>query len=114
MHERGDNARSHAPRAGRSHTINPSLYKKLACDTPRDFAPITLLVTGPGLLVVHPSLPARSVKELIAVAKGRPGELLYASAGNGTPPHLAAELFKMMAGVVIVHVPYKGAGVKVE
>ena len=91
-----------------SHTINPSLYKKLAYDTVRDFAPITLLVTGPGLLVVHPSLPARSVRELIAVAKSRPGEILYASAGNGTPPHLAAELFRMMAGISVVHVPYKG------
>ena len=67
-----------------------------------------MLVSGPGVLVVHPSLPARSVKELIAVAKSRPGELLYASPGNGTPPHLAAELFKSMAGINIVHVPYKG------
>ncbi len=91
-----------------SHTINPSLYKKLPYDTVRDFSPITMLVTGPGLLVVHPSLPARNVRELIAVAKSRPGELLYASPGNGTPPHLAAELFKTMAGVDIVHVPYKG------
>ncbi|HYK15380.1 MAG TPA: tripartite tricarboxylate transporter substrate binding protein [Burkholderiales bacterium] len=91
-----------------SHTINPALYKKLAYDAARDFAPISMLVSGPGLLVVHPSLPARSVKELIAVAKSRPGELLYASPGNGTPPHLAAELFKSMAGVNLVHVPYKG------
>jgi tripartite-type tricarboxylate transporter receptor subunit TctC len=91
-----------------SHAINPNLYKKLAYDTLRDFAPVSLLVTGPGLLVVHPSLPARNVEELIAVAKSRPGEILYASAGNGTPPHLAAELFKMMAGVNLVHVPYKG------
>ena len=88
-----------------SHTINPALYKKLAYDAARDFAPISMLVSGPGVLVVHPSLPARSVKELIAVAKSRPGELLYASPGNGTPPHLAAELFKSMAGVNIVHVP---------
>jgi tripartite-type tricarboxylate transporter receptor subunit TctC len=91
-----------------SHTINPALYKKLAYDAARDFAPISMLVSGPGVLVVHPSLPARSVKELIAVAKSRPGEILYASPGNGTPPHLAAELFKSMAGVNIVHVPYKG------
>ncbi|HXD50974.1 MAG TPA: tripartite tricarboxylate transporter substrate-binding protein, partial [Burkholderiales bacterium] len=79
-----------------SHTINPSLYAKLPYDTVRDFAPVTMLVTGPGLLVVHPSLPARTVRELIALAKERPGQLLYASAGNGTPPHLAAELFKHM------------------
>src|SRR5678816_251048 len=91
-----------------SHTINPALYKKLAYDAARDLAPISMLVSGPGVLVVHPSLPARSVKELIAVAKSRPGEILYASPGNGTPPHLAAELFKSMAGVNIVHVPYKG------
>jgi len=91
-----------------SHTINPSLYKKLPYDTVRDFAPVTLLVTGPGLLVVHPSLPARTVRQLIALAKERPGQMLYASAGNGTPPHLAAELFKHMTGTNIVHIPYKG------
>ena len=91
-----------------SHTINPSLYKKLPYDTVRDFAPVTLLVTGPGLLVVHPSLPARTVRQLIALAKERPGQMLYASAGNGTPPHLAAELFKHMTGTDIVHIPYKG------
>jgi tripartite-type tricarboxylate transporter receptor subunit TctC len=91
-----------------SHTINPSLYAKLPYDTVRDFAPVTMLVTGPGLLVVHPSLPARTVRELIALAKERPGQLLYASAGNGTPPHLAAELFKHMTHTNIVHIPYKG------
>lgn len=91
-----------------SHTINPSLYQKLPYDTVRDFAPVTLLVTGPGLLVVHPSLPAHTVAQLIALAKERPGQMLYASAGNGTPPHLAAELFKSMTGTSIVHVPYKG------
>jgi len=94
--------------ASSSHVINPSLYKKLAYDTVRDFAPVTMLVTGPGVLVVHPSLPARTVKELIAVAKARPGQIHYASAGNGTPPHLAAELFKTMTGTSMVHVPYKG------
>lgn len=91
-----------------SHTINPSLYKKLPYDTVRDFAPVTMLVTGPGLLVVHPSLPARTIRQLIALAKERPGQMLYASAGNGTPPHLAAELFKHMTGTNIVHIPYKG------
>ena len=91
-----------------SHTINPSLYQKLPYDTVRDFAPVTMLVTGPGLLVVHPSLPARTVRQLIALAKERPGQMLYASAGNGTPPHLAAELFKHMTGTNIVHIPYKG------
>ena len=91
-----------------SHAINPSLYKKLPYDTLRDFAPITLIVSGPGLLVVHPSVPVRTVKELIAFAKSRPGQIAYASAGNGTPPHLAGELFKSMTGTSMVHVPYKG------
>jgi tripartite-type tricarboxylate transporter receptor subunit TctC len=91
-----------------SHAINPSLYSKLPFDAVRDFAPVTMLVSGPGLLVVHPSLPVKTVKELIALAKGKPGQLNYASAGNGTPPHLAGELFKSMAGVDLVHVPYKG------
>jgi tripartite-type tricarboxylate transporter receptor subunit TctC len=91
-----------------SHTINPSVYKKLGYDPIRDFAPITMLASGPGMLVVHPSVPANNVKELIALAKAKPGQLIYASAGNGTPPHLAAELFKSMAGVDLVHVPYKG------
>lgn len=91
-----------------SHTINPSLYRKLSYDAVRDFAPVTMLASSPGLLVVHPSVPAKTVKQLIALARSRPGELIYASAGNGTPPHLAAELFKTMAGVNLVHVPYKG------
>jgi len=91
-----------------SHTINPSLYKKLPFDSVRDFAQVAMLVTGPGLLVVHPSLPARTVHELIALARAQHGHLLYASAGNGTPPHLAAELFKLMTNTQIGHVPYKG------
>lgn len=76
----------------------------------RDFAPITLAVRTPNILVVHPSLPVKSVKELIALAKARPGQLNYASGSNGSTIHLAAELFKAMAGVNIVHVPYKGSG----
>ena len=91
-----------------SHTINPSVYRKLGYEPLRDFAPVTMIASGPGLLVVHPSVPAKSVKELIALSKAKPGQLNYASAGNGTPPHLAAELFKSMAGIDIVHVPYKG------
>jgi tripartite-type tricarboxylate transporter receptor subunit TctC len=91
-----------------SHAINPGLYKKMAYDAVYDFSPVTLLVSGPALLVVHPSVPAKNVRELIALAKARPGKLHYASAGNGTPPHLAAELFKSMAGVDMVHVPYRG------
>lgn len=91
-----------------SHAINPSLYPKLPYDTLRDFASITMVAVGPGLLVVHPSVPAKSVKELVALAKAAPQKLHYASPGSGTPPHLAAELFKTMAGVQLVHVPYKG------
>ena len=78
-------------------------------DTLRDFAPVGLISIGPFLLIVHPSVPARSVKELIALAKAKPGVLNYASAGNGTANHLAMELFKHMTGVNITHVPYKGA-----
>jgi tripartite-type tricarboxylate transporter receptor subunit TctC len=94
--------------ASSSHTINPSVYRKIAYEPLRGFAPVTLIASGPGLLVVHPSVPAKSVKELIALGRSKPGQLNYASAGNGTPPHLAAELFKSMAGVDFVHVPYKG------
>lgn len=91
-----------------SHAINPSLYRNLPYDTLRDFTPVTMLVAGPGLLVVHPSVQAKAVRELIALAKAKPRQLNYASPGSGTPPHLAAELFKLLAGVDFVHVPYKG------
>ena len=89
-----------------THTINPSLYK-VSYDMVRDFAPVTLLASTPFILAVHPSVPANSVRELIALAKTNPGKLNYGSGGSGTPPHLATELFKTMAGVNIVHVPYK-------
>lgn len=89
--------------------INPSLYKKLPYDPVKDYAPVSLLGVGPNVLVVHPSLPARSAKELIALAKANPGKLSYASSGVGGAPHLAGELFKHMAQVDLVHVPYKGA-----
>jgi len=93
-----------------AHAINPSIYAKLPYDSVRDFATVTMFASGPALLVVHPSVPAKTVKELIALAKARPGQLNYASAGIGTPPHLSGELFKTMAGVNMVHVPYKGNG----
>ena len=86
----------------------PSTYKKVPYDAVRDFAPITQTLFVPNLIVVHPSLPAKSVKELIALAKARPGEIFYASAGHGTQPHLTMELFLMMAGIRMIHVPYKG------
>jgi tripartite-type tricarboxylate transporter receptor subunit TctC len=91
-----------------SHAINPGLYQKLPYDSVNDFAPITQIATSPGILVVNPSLPVKSVKELIALARARPGQINYASAGSGTPPHLAGELFKVMAKIDMVHVPYKG------
>ena len=92
-----------------THSVNPSLYKKLPFDTLRDFSAISLLAESPFILVVHPSLPARNVAELIALAK-RPGAPLnYASAGVGGLPHLAGELFKTMTGVQMTHIPYKGA-----
>ena len=96
-----------------SHALNASLYSKLPYDTERDFAPITLIATVPNILVITPSLPVKSVKELIALAKRRPGELLYASIGPGTPAHLSAELFNTMAGVKMTHVPYKGAAASI-
>jgi len=91
-------------------SILPSLYPKMAYDTARDFAPITLAAIGPNLLVVHPSLPVRSVKDLIALAKARPGQLHYASPGSGSVQHLSGELFKLQAKVDMLHVPYKGSG----
>jgi tripartite-type tricarboxylate transporter receptor subunit TctC len=90
------------------NTINASLVPNLPYDFVRDFAPVTMVVIITSILVVHPAVPARSVQELIALAKAKPGQLSYASTGNGTPTHLAAELFKSMAGVNLVHVPYKG------
>jgi tripartite-type tricarboxylate transporter receptor subunit TctC len=91
-----------------THAINVSLYPKLSFDPVRDFTPITLVATLPLALVVHPLVPARNVKELIAHAKTYPGALNFASAGNGGPTHLTGELLKSAAGIDIVHVPYKG------
>ncbi len=90
--------------------ILPSLVSKLPYDAQKDFVPITLVAIGPNLLVVHPSVPVKTVKELIALAKAKPGQLQYASPGSGTVQHLAAELFKLQAKVDILHVPYKGSG----
>ncbi|HXF66503.1 MAG TPA: tripartite tricarboxylate transporter substrate binding protein [Burkholderiales bacterium] len=90
--------------------INPALFAKLPYDTLRDLAPVSLLATTPYLLAVHPSLPVRSVKELIALAKRRPGELNHASGGHGTGPHLAMEVFVQRTGVKVVHIVYKGGG----
>ncbi len=92
-----------------AHTINPSLYSKLAYDPVRDFIPISMLVATSQVLVVHNSVPVKTVKEFIVFAKKHPGELLYSSAGNGSQPHLSAEMFRMMTGINYGHVPYKGA-----
>ncbi len=88
--------------------INPSLYGKLPYDPARDFAPVTQINSVPNILVINPSVSAHTVRELIALAKAKPGQLNYASAGSGTSPHLAAELFKTMAGIDMTHIPYKG------
>jgi tripartite-type tricarboxylate transporter receptor subunit TctC len=93
---------------GASNAINMTLYAKPPYDTLRDFAPIVLCVKGANVLSVHPSLPAKNLKELIALAKQRPGQLNFASSGLGSSNQMAGELFKMMAGINIVHVPYKG------
>ena len=90
--------------------VNPALFQKLPYDPVRDFAPISLLGSGGYILVVHPSLPAKSVKELVALAKARPGQIAYSSSGNGSGGHLAAELLNHMAGIKMLHVPYKGGG----
>jgi tripartite-type tricarboxylate transporter receptor subunit TctC len=93
-----------------THAINPSLYPKMPYDPVKDFAPVTLVASVPNVLVVNPEVPAKSVQELIDLAKAKPGELNFASSGNGTSIHLSGELFKAMTGTDIVHVPYKGSG----
>jgi len=92
-------------------TISPSLYRKLNYDPVRDFAPVTPVATVTMVIITHPALPAQTLKEFIALAKSKPGQLNYGSGGSGTSLHLAGELFKITAGVDLVHVPYKGASV---
>jgi tripartite-type tricarboxylate transporter receptor subunit TctC len=92
-----------------SHAVNATFYRKLPYDTLKSFAAVTLVASAPNVLEVHPSVPARTTKDLIELAKAQPGKLNFASAGNGSSSHLAGELFKMLSGVDIVHVPYKGA-----
>jgi tripartite-type tricarboxylate transporter receptor subunit TctC len=91
-----------------THGSNPAVYRKLPYDAIRDFAPIILIASTPYVLTAHPSLPVKTVKDLVAVAKKRPGDLNYGSAGNGSTHHLSGELLNMMAGIKLVHVPYKG------
>jgi len=92
-----------------SHTINPLLYK-LNYDTERDFAPVTLIVSVPQLIAVPPGSPIQNMRDVVAMAKAKPGELNFASVGNGTPSHIAGELLKLKTGIDIVHIPYKGGG----
>jgi tripartite-type tricarboxylate transporter receptor subunit TctC len=92
-----------------SHGINSALYKKLPYDAVKDFAPVTMLASTPNIIVVNPSVPAKNLKELIALAKAQPGKLNFGSTSLGGSPHMSAELLKMQAGIDIVHVPYKGA-----
>jgi len=92
-----------------SHTINPLLYK-LNYDIERDFVPVSMIVSVPQLIAAHPDAPARTLKEMVAAARARPGFLAFASVGNGTPSHIAGELLKLKAGIDMVHIPYKGGG----
>lgn len=91
-----------------AQSISPGIYRKLGYDLGKDFSYVTLMAILPSMLTTHPTLPVKNVKELVALAKSRPGHLIYASTGNGTSPHMLMEMFKWMAGVNMVHVPYKG------
>lgn len=95
---------------GAGFVTNPSLYKTVPYDPVKDFDPISLMALGPNVLVVHPSLPVKSVEELIALARTQPGKIGFAGSGSGSTPHLAGELFNVMAGVRLVHIPYRGSG----
>src|SRR3990172_9080187 len=91
-----------------AQSISPAIYGKLGYDPLKDFAPVTLMAILPSMLTTHPSLPVKNVKELVALAKSRPGQMSYASTGNGTSPHMLMEMFKSTAGIDVVHIPYKG------
>src|SRR2546428_236460 len=95
---------------GAGFVTNPSLYKSVPYDPVKDFEPISLMALGPNVLVVHPSLPVKSVRELIALAKSQPGKIGFAGSGSGSTPHLAGELFNVMAGVQMGDIPYPGSG----
>ena len=93
-----------------THFVSAALHKKLGYDSLHDFTPVTQITSAPNVLVVHPSLPVKSVKELIALAKARPGQIDYASSGNGSTQHLTGALFASMAGINMTHIPYRGSG----
>jgi len=92
------------------HTVNPSLFSRVPYDAIKDFEAVSLLASQPNVLVVHPSVPAKSVQDLVALARAKPGSMNFASGGNGSSPHLSGELLKLATGVAISHIPYKGAG----
>ena len=92
-----------------THSINPALDAKLPYDSVKDFVPVTLIASSPNAVVLHPSVPAKSLHDLIALARSRPNQLIYGSGGNGSPPHLTAELFKSLTGTRMTHVPFKGS-----
>lgn len=92
-----------------SHSVNSALYPKLPYDAVKDFAPVSLVTTAPNILIVHPSLPVKTVKDLVALAKAKPGDLTFGSGGNGSTAHLSGELFRVLAKANMVHVPFKGA-----
>jgi tripartite-type tricarboxylate transporter receptor subunit TctC len=96
--------------ANGTNAINPSLYRKMPVDPEKDLAPVSMVASSAMILVVHPSLPAANVKQLIALARAKPGSITYASSGSGSTAHLSGELFKSMARVDMLHIPYKGAG----
>jgi len=95
---------------GANFVTTPSLYARATYDPVKDFDPVSLVALAPNVLVVHPSLPVKSVKELVALARARPGQVNFAGSGSGSTPHLAAELFNTLAGVKMIHVPYRGTG----
>jgi len=92
-----------------THAINPSIYSKMPYDAIKDFAPITLIASVPNIFISHPSVPAKTIRDIVTLAKAQPGKVVYASSGTGTAQHLSVELFKSMAHIDMVHVPYKGA-----
>jgi tripartite-type tricarboxylate transporter receptor subunit TctC len=93
-----------------THTVNATLYRNLGYNLVKDFVPVSRLGSTAYVVVVHPSIPAKSIKELVALAKARPGEISHSSSGTGSGPHLAGELFKSMTGIKMLHIPYKGGG----
>jgi tripartite-type tricarboxylate transporter receptor subunit TctC len=93
-----------------THFVSAGLYRKLAYDSLNDYTPVTQVTSAPNVLIVHPSLPAKNVKELIALAKSKPGQINYASSGNGSTQHLTGALFSKMAGISMTHIPYRGSG----